>query len=112
MADELTVIELQTGKIYYFSQSTQAFLDFFKAGAHLDDYLEHSTGAPADQEKRYLEEFCESLVGKKILETKEPHSGRAMTGFDEKVGYSRPVFLREGDANIRQLDFVSVPAPA
>jgi hypothetical protein len=99
VGEELVVIQVDTGCFYYFNKTTKRFLDFFRDAATVTEFLDRVDAASGDTE--YLEEFCRSLVSKRILEpARGAGAPRAAAVAPE---YSRPTFLREGEKRLDEI---------
>ncbi len=90
VSEELVLIQLDTGKFYYFNPETEAFLDFFKAPRSL------STEDPD------LHTFVEFLLQNKILKKTKPLDSTDSDGFPE----GKPALLREGEKNLDEITFL------
>lgn len=101
-SEELIVIQVETGKFYYFSSSTESLLNFFKTPQRFEHYLETIDPSRRDEETvTYLEDFCDFLLQNKIL--------RAIERFEDKKtssaqsSFEKPQFLRKGEKNLEDL---------
>ncbi|MCB0405688.1 MAG: hypothetical protein KDD51_12975 [Bdellovibrionales bacterium] len=98
VSDELVVIQLETGRFYYFTADTKEFLDYFQQPRSLE-----SLGDGEEQEDpQYLKNFCKFLLEKKILEVSDAgDSGPALHG-----RLAKPTFLREGEKTLDEITFL------
>lgn len=98
VSDELVVIQLETGRFYYFTADTKEFLDYFQQPRSLESLGESDEQA----DSQYLKDFCKFLLEKKILEK----SGAS----DENPGLNgrlaKPTFLREGEKTLDEITFL------
>ena len=102
IGNELIVIQLDTGRYHYFTQSTEELLAYFKEGATLESYI--SNESIDDGEKKKLEELCAQLLERKILETSQRLAQKVRTS---KRKFNSPRFLRDGEKTIDQISFLS-----
>lgn len=101
VSDELVVIQLETGKFYYFTAATKDFLDFFQQPRSMDSCLD---GGPEEglEDPQYLKDFCKFLLEKKILEKCEGDEAAKPT----EPKFVRPTFLREGEKTLDEITFL------
>ncbi|MEZ4751551.1 MAG: hypothetical protein R3B54_13310 [Bdellovibrionota bacterium] len=98
VSDELVVIQLETGRFYYFTSDTKEFLDYFQQPRSLD-FLD---GGDDQEDPQYLKEFCKFLLEKKILEKSEAaDESPALNG-----RLAKPTFLREGEKTLDEITFL------
>lgn len=103
--DELVLIQLDTGYIYYFNAGAKSLLDFFRAPKRLTSFWDVSglDDERAD-DRKYLAEFCDFLIQNKILKTA---TVAVETSDDTKVTYAKPVFLRKAEKTLDEVSFLS-----
>lgn len=103
--DELVLIQLDTGHIFYFNACAKTLLDFFRAPKKLASFMDVTGLDDTRKEDRdYLSEFCDFLIQHKILKK----TTVAVEGSDEqKLPYSKPVFLRKADKTLDEVSFLS-----
>ena len=95
-------IELNSGRIFYFSAETENFFQYFAKTRKLSDYCERAGLEGTD--RAYLHSFCDFLLKKGLLETSKGdlESGELL---DERLLCQKPVFLSESDKTIEQISF-------
>ena len=100
--DELVVIQLDTGHIYYFNPSTESFLDFFRAPRSFSDFLQTSKLDEGKDEAQYLERFLNTLYDMKLLQKADSQD----TSVPPPLDYSRPLFLRKAERTLDEITFL------
>lgn len=101
---QCVAIELNEGRIHYFSEKTETFLDFFKEPRRLTDFF-NKAGVATAEEQGYLEEFCQMLVKKRLLITSDREEPG---GTSQNIQYEKPAYVREDE---RRLDEISFACP-
>ena len=97
------VIQLETGKFYYFTSDTKDFLDFFKSPRSLDSYLTTTEAETnSSDNSQYLNDFCGFLLKNKILQ----QSDELSEALPESYGHVQPKFLREGEKTLDEITFL------
>ena len=95
-------IELNTGRIYYFSAETECFFRYFAKTRKLSDYCERA--GVEGQDRAYVHSFCDFLLKKGLLE-KSGDDFETSEAVEEALVYQKPVFLSESDKTIEQISF-------
>ena len=103
ISDELVVIELQSGRFFYFNPPTEKLLDFFKEARSLPEFVDGAGLTEKEPEKQHLEKFCQFLLEKGILENVGSASEFAFVG---TVDYGRPELIREGERTLDEITFL------
>lgn len=104
VAEKCVVIEVNSGRIYYFNPESEAFFDYFSSGNSLDEYLTLAQQSGTETEAKYVRQFIRKLVKRGIL-TQEKRQGAASA---EKISkpYQRPVYIGVDPNTLDEIQFV------
>jgi hypothetical protein len=98
--NELVVVQLDTGRYFYFSPETEQFLNFFRSPHSLEQFCEGTEAAFSDIDE--LKQFCRFLTQKEILQVaSKPASEPEIPAHS----FLKPSLLREGEKTIDQISF-------
>ena len=102
---ELVLIHTDTGRFFYFNRATKELLDFFQSRHSLDEFVERcdldTNQSSEKSEKQYLQDFCQFLLEKQILQKVDGASTSENT--NSSLKYSRPEFLRLGERTLDEV---------
>ncbi len=105
IANELVVVDTETGKFFHFSLSTQAMLDFFREPHSAGSFLEASDLEEKDREIAYLNDLCGRLTEYRILQRVSP-AETPEKNTRPNSPYVRPELLKEGDLKLDDVAFL------
>ena len=110
VSDELVVIEIESGLVYYFSLSTRYILDYFQKPSTLEALIENAAKKKgySREEERHLTDFISFLKEKALLvdcadksqAAPAPEEGTVELSGDE---YVRPRFLSLADKTLDEI---------
>lgn len=103
--EELMVIPLRSGKVYYFSPEVEEFLNFFRSPRRLSEFQRAiRVESLPEEEIQYLNQFVKKLLSLDIFRVEtQPQREEPLP---ESQTYSRPRFLREGDFSEAEFHFL------
>ena len=105
VANELVVIDTETGKFFHFSLSTRTMLDFFREPHSANSFLESSELEEKDRELAYLNDLCGRLTDHRILQ-RVPSAERPEQSVHSHSPYVRPELLKEGHLKLDDVAFL------
>lgn len=102
--DEIVLIHLDNGQIYYFTPGAKDFLDFFKQPRRLASYVEHvGMDQSAQSSVEEIKNFANFLVENQILKTDETPVELRLA---ETKAYSPLQFLRKDERMLDEIAFL------
>ncbi len=99
---QLVVIQLNTGKMFYFSEGTESLLKFFKEPQRLDAFLSATDVVSNPTEIDHLKGLVSFMVENQLLEETSLGSAEAPSKFD----YARPEFIRLDEKTLDEIAFL------
>lgn len=99
---QLVVIQLNTGKMFYFSEGTESLLKFFKEPMRLDAFFGATDIASNQAEIDHLKGLVAFMVENQLLEATSLGNAETPAKFD----YSRPEFIRLDDKTLDEIAFL------
>ena len=103
---QLVVIQLNTGKMFYFSEGTESLLKFFKEPKRLDAFFSATDNESNATEMDHLKGLVAFMVENQLLEETSLGTAEVPSKFD----YARPEFIRLGLTDATLLEAVSSKA--
>lgn len=103
MAEELVVLQLDTSHFYFFSPATQGWLEYLRKPKSWSQLIAHGQTLGASPEQ--LQEFCQDLLQKRILQESESPAVADATALPTAV----PRLLRDPGKTLEQLSFTCLP---
>jgi len=101
--DELVVIQLESGKFFYFNPTTKEVLDYFKTPRSFGAFLIAAEATPTSERGVQLREFCRLLLENQLISEAESVSDSLV----EAVKMSMPPSLiRRGEQTLDELTFL------
>ncbi len=101
---EFVVIQLETGKIHYFTPPAEQVLSFFASPTSIENFETAHALVENSDEKEYLKDFFKILLDEKILELKK--GAEEEKAQDSVTSYLRPEFLRTDQKNLSEIVFL------
>ena len=106
VGDMLVVIEIESGRLFYFSCSTKEILDFFKDASSLEQLFEYEAAKSGfdKTEEKALSEFVVLLKENNILvESGKNDSTDSRLASSPNGAYIKPELIRVGEKTLDEI---------